>query len=202
MAAGLANVTLPANSPTLTVATDADSAPPVIDLTFEEAFDALYGRAYGVGYQIIGRRAEAEDVAQEALARALLRWSRVRDHAEAWVVRVAGNLAYGWWRKNGRLTSLVEQPSLATPGPSGERIDLIRALRRLSKRQREVVMLRYVADLPEADVAAALGCSVGTVKQHASRGLASLRARMQSIGPSDGGDEHDDPDASSEAEAD
>ena len=51
-------------------------------------------------------------------------------------------------------------------------------LRRLSRRQREVVAMRYLADLPEAEVAAALGCSVGTVKQHASRGLAALRAAL------------------------
>ncbi len=193
-------MTLPANSPALAAATGAESAP-VVDLTFEEAFDDLYGRAYGIGYQIIGRRTEAEDVAQEALARALLRWNRVRDHAEAWVVRVAGNLAYGWWRKNGRLTSLVEQPSLSTTGPSAERIDLIRALRDLSKRQREVVLLRYVADLSEADVAAALGCSAGTVKQHASRGLASLRARMRSLAGSEAGDVASGPTTSSIAGA-
>jgi DNA-directed RNA polymerase specialized sigma24 family protein len=51
-------------------------------------------------------------------------------------------------------------------------------LRGLSRRQREVVALRYLADLPETDVARALGCSVGTVKQHASRGLAALRAAL------------------------
>ena len=51
-------------------------------------------------------------------------------------------------------------------------------LRSLSRRQREVVALRYLADLPEADVARALGCSVGTVKQHASRGLAALRVAL------------------------
>lgn len=193
-------MTFSANSPTLSVAGQAESARE-IDLTFEEAFDPLYRRAYGVGYQIIGRRAEAEDVAQEALARALLHWNRVRDHAEPWVLRVAANLAYGWWRKNGRLTSLVEQPSLATAGPSAERIDLVRALRQLSTRQREVVLLRYVADLSEADVAAALGCRPGTVKQHASRGLASLRAKIPSLDPSGTADEPGDPDAPSSAEA-
>jgi RNA polymerase sigma factor (sigma-70 family) len=45
----------------------------------------------------------------------------------------------------------------------------------LSRRQREVIVLRFLADLPEADVARALGCSVGSVKQHSSRGLANLR---------------------------
>ena len=59
-----------------------------------------------------------------------------------------------------------------------DRLDLQRALRDLPKRQRDVVVLRYVADQPEDAVAAALGVSVGTVKTHASRGLAALRARL------------------------
>ena len=62
-----------------------------IDLVFEEAFEDLYVRAYGVAYQLLGRRTEAEDVAQETLARAFVRWRRIRSYAEAWVVRVAGN---------------------------------------------------------------------------------------------------------------
>ena len=56
-----------------------------------------------------------------------------------------------------------------------DRMELVAHLARLPRRQREVVVLRYLADLPEATVAAALGCSTGTVKQHASRGLCALR---------------------------
>jgi RNA polymerase sigma factor (sigma-70 family) len=59
-----------------------------------------------------------------------------------------------------------------------QRRQLVELLQALPKRQREVVALRYLADLSEAEVAAALGCSVGTVKQHASRGLASMRATL------------------------
>jgi len=58
-----------------------------IDLVFEEAFEDLYARAYGVAYQLLGRRSESEDVAQETLARAFVRWRRIRSYAEAWVVR-------------------------------------------------------------------------------------------------------------------
>lgn len=151
-----------------------------IDLTFEEAFEDLYARAYGVAYQLLGRRSEAEDVAQETLARAFVRWRRVAGYAEAWVVRVAGNLAIDGWRRRQRLEPAAdtEQRGGASPGPDGQRVDLHRALATLSRRQREVIVLRFLADLPEADVAEALGCSVGSVKQHASRGLAALRASM------------------------
>jgi RNA polymerase sigma-70 factor (sigma-E family) len=155
-------------------------APISIDLVFEDSFEDLYGRAYGVAYQLLGRRTEAEDVAQEALARAFVQWRKIRDYAEAWVVRVAGNLAIDTWRKRRFVDehrSTDEAPGVA-PAPSALRVDLHQALAQLSKRQREVLVLRFLADLPEADVARALGCSVGSVKQHASRGLATLRTSM------------------------
>lgn len=151
--------------------------PHVIDLSFQEAFDDLYARAYGVAFQLLGVRSEAEDVAQESLARAFVRWRTVRGHAEAWVVRVAGNQAIDVWRRRRRVTD-TEAPEVATPGPDVQRVDLHRALAGLSKRQREVVVLRYVADLPEAEVARVIGCSAGSVKVHASRGLAALRATI------------------------
>jgi RNA polymerase sigma factor (sigma-70 family) len=91
------------------------------------------------------------------------------------VAHVAGNLAIDRSRRRARTAAL--DPPIATSSID-ERLDLQRALRALSKRQREVVVLRYLADLPEADVARALGCSVGSVKTHGSRGLAALRAAM------------------------
>jgi RNA polymerase sigma-70 factor (sigma-E family) len=159
------------------VATTA-SVPTTIDLGFEEHFDDLYARAYGVAFQLLGSRTEAEDVAQETLARSFVHWRRVRDYAEAWVVRVAGNFAIDTWRRGKKVGGSVDDSATAdvtTPGPDPQRLDLHHALRRLSRRQREVLVLRFLADLPEADVAQALGCSVGSVKQHAARGLAALR---------------------------
>jgi RNA polymerase sigma-70 factor (sigma-E family) len=159
---------------------DAPVVTRTIDLTFEESFEELYTRAYGVGYQLLGRRSEAEDVAQETLARAFVHWRKVRGYAEAWVVRVAGNIAIDTWRRGNRLESstTVTTPDSTTPEPNSQRIDLHRALTTLSKRQREVLVLRFLADLPEADVARALGCSPGSVKVHATRGLAALRSTM------------------------
>jgi RNA polymerase sigma-70 factor (sigma-E family) len=154
------------------------SRPPTIDLGFEEHFERLYARAYGVAYQLLGRRPEAEDVAQETLARCFVHWRKVREFAEAWVVRVAGNLAIDSWRRNRRTDGAFDATSgsaAPTPGPDPQRVDLHHALSQLSRRQRDVLVLRFLADLPEAEVARALGCSVGAVKQHASRGLAALR---------------------------
>ena len=77
-----------------------------------------------------------------------------------------------------RPTPTPRAAARSAPGPDGQRVDLHRALDTLSRRQREVLVLRFLADLPEADVAKVLGCSVGSVKQHASRGLATLRTSM------------------------
>jgi RNA polymerase sigma-70 factor (sigma-E family) len=146
--------------------------------TFDDAFDALFRCAYRVAFRLLGEREDAVDVAQEALARASVRWSSLVRGGDPtpWVVRVAANLAVDRWRRR-RVAARAPvdgPPSTSLP----ERVDLQRALSALPKRQREVVLLRYVADLPEADVARALGCSVGTVKTHASRGLAALRVAL------------------------
>lgn len=156
-----------------------DVVPETIDLVFEEAFDRLYAKAYGVVYALCGDRGEAEDAAQEALARALVQWNRVHRHAEAWVVRTASNAAIGSWRKRRRTLVTPGRTDSPVAAVDATRVDLVRALRGLSRRQRDVVVLRYIADQSEADVAATLGCSTGSVKTHASRGLAQLRSILE-----------------------
>lgn len=141
---------------------------------FEDAFEELYAVAYRVAFRLLGRRGDAEDIAAEALARAYVRWSRVSAFPQAWVSRVTTNLALDAYRKERRRRGLPTRTAVIDLA-AAERIDLHRALGALSKRQREVVALRYIADLPEETVAAALGCSPGTVKQHAARGLAALK---------------------------
>ena len=154
------------------------------ELSFDEAFTSLYALAYRVAYRVVGQREEATDIAQEALARAAMRWNRVHDHAAPWVATVAGNLAIEFWRKQKRREAVALTPVALRPAASArsvderpiQRMDLVRALRALPKRQRQVVVLRYLADCSEAEVAALLGCREGTVKSTASRGLAALRA--------------------------
>ena len=146
---------------------------------FDESFPDLAALAYRVAFRLLGDRAEAEDVAQEALARAFARWRRVHDHAAPWVARVAANLALDQLRAKGRRQQ-VELPADARAGSAEraalDRMELARLLESLPRRQREVVVMRYLADRSEADTAEALGTSVGSVKRHAHRGLATLRA--------------------------
>lgn len=144
---------------------------------YEEQFDALAAVAYRVAFRILGDREEARDVAQEAMARAFARWRRVERYAEPWVARVAGNLALGVVRKQRKATTTAPLVTSGLDATStvADRHLLVDALRDLSSGQRDVVVLRFVADLPEADVARLLGCSVGTVKSQAHRALQRLR---------------------------
>lgn len=144
--------------------------------TYEEQFAGLYRISFRVAYRILGSTAEAEDVAQETMTKAYGRWWRIRPDAARWVSRVSANNAIDVWRKRSRQDLTGEDLVRSHEGePILERLALVEALSRLSRRQREVVVLRYLAGYPEADVAEILDCSVGTVKTHASRGLKTLR---------------------------
>lgn len=158
------------------------------EAAFALAFGDLYRLAYRVAFRILGDRGDAEDVAQEALSRAALRWAQLAGHPEGWVTRVASNLAIDRYRRRRRPPVPLTGPLGVVDPHLGERADLVAALRRLPRRQREVVVLRYLGDLSEADVALAIGCSVGSVKSHGARGLAALRRSLGDGGPWEGGD--------------
>jgi RNA polymerase sigma factor (sigma-70 family) len=147
---------------------------------FEDAYDSMLRSAYRAAYRLLGERTAAEDVAGEALARAYSRWSSVSDHAEAWVVTVATNLALDVGRHRARAAKRrVELIDEGTVDQVELRLDLQDALRALPRRQREVVALRFLGDFSEQETAAALALDVGTVKSHASRGLSRLRTTVE-----------------------
>ncbi|RIV39958.1 SigE family RNA polymerase sigma factor [Micromonospora radicis] len=122
----------------------------------------------------------AEDLLQTALARAWEAWQRIDGDPEPYVRRTIVNTYASWWRRRwrGELPT-AELPELAvTADPEtglDDRDQLWRALGRLPRRQRAVLVLRYFEELSELEVAETLGCSVGTVKSQASRALAKLR---------------------------
>jgi RNA polymerase sigma-70 factor (sigma-E family) len=121
----------------------------------------------------------AEDLLQTALAKCWLVWSRLDDDPEAYVRRAVVTTYASWWRRrwNGETPS-EELPECAGHDPTSrvdDRDEVWRALGRLPRRQRAVVVLRYFEDLTEAQVAEALGVSVGTVKSQTSKALRTLR---------------------------
>jgi RNA polymerase sigma-70 factor (sigma-E family) len=155
---------------------------------FEDAFADLYRLAYRVAFRILGDRGDAEDAAQETLSRAHQRWSRLAPRPEGWVATVAGNLAIDRIRRRRRVGPRPDGGIALVDPLLVERLDLARALRTLPRRQRQVVVLRYLADHSELDVADELGCSPGAVKTHASRGLAALRRVLDAGDPNRRGD--------------
>ena len=91
---------------------------------------------------------------------------------------MSANLALDRWRRLQTAAKHRAEPIDLTMAEDARRIDLHRALATLPGRQRQVIVLRYLADLSEEQTAAALGCAIGTVKSHASRGLAALRIAL------------------------
>ncbi|MEU5950951.1 SigE family RNA polymerase sigma factor [Streptomyces sp. NPDC047525] len=134
-----------------------------------------------------GDRHAAEDLLQIALMKAYGRWARI-EQPEAYVRQILYRQQVNRWRLRGHRaeTTVPVLPESAREGAESEselRIALWAALRRLSKRQRAVVVLRYFEDLPEAEVAALLRCPVGTVRSTAHRSLAKLRVLVPELGP-------------------
>lgn len=134
-------------------------------------------------YLLTGNPMDAEDLLQTALARLMRVWDRVSGSGDpdAYLRKVIVNAhASRWQRKwRGEVTVGELPDALVDPYPaSDERDSLRRALQSLSRGERAVVVLRHVEDLSEAEVARVLGCSTGTVKSQASRGLTKLRAVM------------------------
>jgi RNA polymerase sigma factor (sigma-70 family) len=140
---------------------------------FDQLFVELFVQAERVAARIVGR-AEAEDIAAETLVRALVKWSKVASYAMPWVTRVASNLAIDRVRRGAR--QLPPPPPLrCAEDDVDERLFVVDELRRLSPRQREVTVLRYLVGLSETETAATLGLSVDSVKTHGRRALAELR---------------------------
>ncbi|MFI6261373.1 sigma-70 family RNA polymerase sigma factor [Micromonospora sp. NPDC051006] len=128
-----------------------------------------------------GDRALGEDLVAEAFARAWASWRKVSRHPApaAWVVRTALNVRVSWWRRRRREVALDghDRAQLAEDGLGMDDV-LLTAIRRLPKRQREVIVLRIWLDLDTKAVADVLGISARTVAVHLSRATATLRAQL------------------------
>ena len=126
-------------------------------------------------------RGHAEDLVQTAYLRTYARWSKLRGQdPAAYARRIVVNEHADRWRRHRGRESLTDTPPEASTydDPSGvvERDAVLRALAELPERERKVVVLRYLADVSEADTAALLGLPIGTVKSVTHRAVAKLRA--------------------------
>ncbi|MEW2355263.1 SigE family RNA polymerase sigma factor [Spirillospora sp. NPDC029432] len=134
---------------------------------------------------LCGAHQDAEDILQSALEKAYRHWGRLDPDSdpEPYVRRILVNLVISRSRRWKVLKEIYMASPPELPGSSAThavelRGTLMEELRRLGPRQRAVLVLRFWEDLSEAETARVLGCSVGTVKSQASRGLARLRERL------------------------
>jgi RNA polymerase sigma-70 factor (sigma-E family) len=153
------------------------------DPDFLEFFAAEFWPLRRVGFLLTGSWDQAEELAQEAMARTYAVWPRVRRYQRpaAYARKVLVNRHRSVLRR-----AVVEARHLVTSRPQdrhepefgGDDLVLWQALQQLSSRQRAGVVLRYYLDLPEAEVARLLGVPLGTVKSLVHRGLARLRDQL------------------------
>ncbi|MET8119325.1 SigE family RNA polymerase sigma factor [Micromonospora sp. NPDC005189] len=156
---------------------------------FREFVAARSAALLRTAYLLTGDWATAEDLLQTALTKTYLAWKRLGgiEAVEPYARRVMVNTSTSWWRRRWH----GERPTEVLPERAGvdeieQQLDrdlLWRHLKELPNRQRAVLVLRYYEDLSEAQTAAMLNISPGTVKSQASRALATLRRRMGADAP-------------------
>jgi RNA polymerase sigma-70 factor (sigma-E family) len=144
------------------------------------------GQLMGAAIALTGSRPEGEDLLQAALERVLRKPRRVDGDIEGYLRRVLYNLAADGWRRRGRWRQRL--PLLRSPDVTDDTAavdlhdELVRLLVQLPPRQRAVIVLRYWEQRTEAETASLLGCSEGTVRSAAFRGLRQLRELAGSTG--------------------
>jgi RNA polymerase sigma-70 factor (ECF subfamily) len=161
-----------------------------IAVDYDDLFRAHYPRVVRVVQSVLGDRARAEEVAQEAFVRVYVNWSRVSgyDRPDMWVRRVAVRLAVRVARRDRMRTTLerrADEPP--PPGPDDDSRGALRLLPKLPRNQRLAVVLHYVDDLPVAQVARAMGCAEPTARVHLHRGRRRLEELLaKEVGGDDG----------------
>jgi RNA polymerase sigma-70 factor (sigma-E family) len=131
---------------------------------------------------LAGGKEAGEDLLQAALERLFRKWRVIRGNPEAYLRQTLAHLATDRWRRQGRWRVRLGMLGTDSAGylPDNtihvdHRDQLVRLLAQLPVKQRTAIVLRYWSDLSEAETAAVMGCSVGTVKSSTSRGLQRLR---------------------------
>lgn len=160
-----------------------DPVPPPADYvatpTFESFFATEYGRVVGLTFVLCGRRAVAEELAQDAFVQAYRRWATVSgyDDPGAWVRRVAVNLATSTLRRRTREARALTRLAARRTTPDELTVtseSFWEAVRRLPKRQAQCVALHYLEDRPVAEIAAVLDIAEATVRGYLHHGRAAL----------------------------
>lgn len=131
-------------------------------------------------YLLTGDHASAEDLLQTTLVKVYLSWHKIADRGsvDAYTRTALARTNISMWRKVGRRelsTETTPDRAVEARHEIDERDEMWALLQTLGSRQRTALVLRFYEDLPEAEIADIMGCSLGTVKSQISRGLANLR---------------------------
>lgn len=153
----------------------------------EELYERHAPGAVRLAFLLTADRERSRDIAQDAFVRVAGRFRHLRfpDAFDAYLRRTVINLCTSQFRRD-RLErehlrrEAAARPGVAEPPELDSRDELRRALRRLPVRQRAAIVLRYYEDLTEADVAAAMGCSVTAARSLVARGMETLRTIVRS----------------------
>jgi RNA polymerase sigma-70 factor (sigma-E family) len=147
---------------------------------FREFVQGIAASLHRTAYLLCGDWYLADDLVQEALARAYSHWGKVQraDNPVAYVRRILINESKRGWRRNRSLPDAALSDFTVADMSDGvvNRAELIQALQSLPVRQRATVVLRFLEGLSERETAEALGCSEGTVKSQTSRALIKLKS--------------------------
>jgi RNA polymerase sigma-70 factor (sigma-E family) len=158
-----------------------------------DLFEQHYTRLRGLAYVLLGDSSLAEEIVMEAFAKACASWRRFSrtDWPPAYLPQIVVNLCRSKIRRQrieSRVNALAQRAEETRsdewdPASSDAHLDLWDAVRRLPERQRACVVLRYLEDLPEAQIAEILGCSIGTVKSQLWRAREGLERMLEADAP-------------------
>jgi len=146
------------------------------DVTFEAFFAERFAPLARLAYLLTGSSTAADELAQDACEQVFRRWTQI-DHPRAYARIAVINGARSWGRRRTVRRAAPVEPERHVE-LDADAIAVRDVLERLPERQREVLVLRYYADLKIDDIAAALGCRPGTVKSLIHRGLARLQEEL------------------------
>ena len=153
---------------------------------FAEFAAARSTRLIRLAYVLAGDQHAAENLLQKALVKAAAHWGRIHTAPEAYVRRIMYCEQVSWLRLRARrretaMAHVPEPPASEEAGGVEARLALRDVLLALPPRRRAVLVLRFLDDLPESQVAEILGCSVGTVRSQSHRAVAQLRLALPSL---------------------
>ena len=165
-------------------------------MTFDEYVLARGAALIRLARLLTGDQHHAEDLVQEVLAKAYVRWRRIdsRDRPDLYIRRMLVNAHHSWWRRavNREIPVAAVGEATVDADPAGRAADrdaLWRLVAALPARQRTVIVLRYYEDYDDATIAELLHCSTGTVRTHAKRALGRLHASNRDLRPHLAGDQ-------------